>query len=146
MSEEIKETEIMIGNIVMVDNPKCHPHLKNVPMMLTSIIKRSDLPEYAITVEWVQKDIYDVNVDYPQLIRFIRFIPLTEDILIKCGFERESFSLGIEYIYNSPYFYLASRKDAFYYCERELKYLYQFQNLFKAFTQTDLKVAYPVLI
>ena len=89
MSEQIKETEIMIGNIVTVDNPKYHPHLKDVPMIVTSIKKRSDLPEYAVTIERVQKDIYDVNVDYAQLIRFIRPIPLTEDILLKCGFEKK---------------------------------------------------------
>lgn len=83
----MKANELRIGNIVYVDNELCHPQLKDVLMKVVSIEQRRDLPEYAITIERVVRDKFDVNVDYGQLIRFVKPVPLTEKLLLECGFK-----------------------------------------------------------
>lgn len=83
----MKVNELRIGNIVCVDNEPYHPHLKDVLMRVVSIEHRHDLPEYSVSLERVVRDNSDVNVNYSQLIRFIKPVRLTEDILLKCGFE-----------------------------------------------------------
>lgn len=80
----MNENELRIGNIVLVSNEQCHPQLKDVLMKVTSIQHRHDLPEYSVRIERVVKDKFDVNVDYGQLMRFIKPIPLTEELLCKC--------------------------------------------------------------
>lgn len=84
----MKANELRIGNIVRVDNESCHPQLKDVLMRVVSIEHRHDLPEYSVRIERVVKDNSDVNANYSQLIRFIKPIPLTEELLLKYGFSK----------------------------------------------------------
>lgn len=80
--EEIKAGDIMIGNIVTVDNLQFHPQLKDVPMVVKGI--SSNEKGYGVKLERVIPD-DDIFADYSQLLKFIRPIPLTEDILLKAG-------------------------------------------------------------
>lgn len=83
----MKANEIRIGNIITVDNPQFHPNLKDVPMVIKGI--HTTERGYAVKLEHlIPSD--DIFTEYSQLIQFINPIPLTEEILLKAGFEKES--------------------------------------------------------
>ena len=157
----MNENELRIGNIVLVSNEQCHPQLKDVLMKVTSIQHRHDLPEYSVRIERVVKDKFDVNVDYGQLMRFIKPIPLTEELLLKCGFTFSN--LYLAYIHdelwveikqndgkgywriesdNGEYdnkWYLTSEAE-YTVSEKPIEYLHQLQNLYYGLTGDDLEV------
>lgn len=141
----MNENELRIGNIVLVSNEQCHPQLKDVLMKVTSIQHRHDLPEYSVRIERVVKDKFDVNVDYGQLMRFIKPIPLTEELLLKCGFD-EYMVLVTEY--GELRYYGNGQMDIGGYdsCTSgmvftsECKYLHQLQNLYFALDGNELEI------
>lgn len=85
----MKANEIRIGNIVTVDNPLFHPNLKDVPMLIKGIYETER--GYAVKLEHIVPS-DDIFTEYSQLTQFIRPIPLTEEILIKAGFEKKEFT------------------------------------------------------
>lgn len=146
MSEQIKETDIMIGNFfhvgsdigrVLIINGQREVKFDNVYL------------ECSESFEWFE-------------INSLKGIPLTEDILLKCGFEkrntdqirynRETIELthvefwdedddGNEVSFKEWKLSELYHSDLFYYKSfPSIQYLHQLQNLFKALTQTDLKV------
>lgn len=143
----MNENELRIGNIVLVSNEQCHPQLKDVLMKVTSIQHRHDLPEYSVRIERVVKDKFDVNVDYGQLMRFIKPIPLTQELLLKCGFEKNKTrdDQGVYPFFRKRNFRcrlilgvlsMIEYKDR----HQDIKYLHQLQNLFFVLTGEELKI------
>ncbi len=148
--EEIKAGDIMIGNIVTVDNPQYHPKLKDVPLRVTGVQEKSIHGEIECCVNL--EHVYDT---YSQFLKFIRHIPLTEDILLKFGFtchSDNSYSIEI----NTPDTHLvlrqvryefypfieqmaefSSQKDNVVYL-KYIKSVHELQNLFKILSGKEL--------
>ncbi|MBF0651309.1 hypothetical protein IR083_21050 [Dysgonomonas sp. GY75] len=142
MSEQIKETEIMKGNYFSYDNK----------IVFIAEILKSKL----VTI-------YDGSgLEKGTTLGCLRPIPLTEDILLKCGFEkrntdqirykRDTIELtyvefwdedddGNEISFKEWKLSELYHSDLFYYKSfPSIDYLHQLQNLFKSLTGTDLKV------
>lgn len=146
----MKANELIIGNIVTVDNPQFHPNLKDVPMVIKGI--HTTERGYAVKLEHlIPSD--DIFTEYSQLIQFIIPIPLTEEILLKAGFEkhRKGYSLNVggesfDY-YIKDKFVIWDHKHRGYSLESIrsqgfifYKYLHQLQNLFFALTGEEIKI------
>lgn len=87
----MKTQELRIGNLVTIDNPKYHPAMKDVPMVVTSISLRSNFDEpgseYAISLDQLNpKNRYAES--FSQFERFIKPIPLTEEWAMRNGFDK----------------------------------------------------------
>lgn len=75
-------------------------------------------------------------------------IELTEEILLKCGFKKEVFTLNMSYSTVNPYFELTRRhfsvskvyEKNVRFWGNEIKYLHQLQNLYFALTNEELNV------
>lgn len=135
MSEQIKETEIMIGN-----------YIRDV-WSENGFFKVTEL----------RKDKVFYGNCFKAEYKNIRSIPLTEDILLKCGAKRiEENKVAI--MLNNPSTHLILMKIGTHWypqieqvgefisdgvnvvCLNFIDYVHQLQNLFKALTQTDLKI------
>jgi len=80
-------------------------------------------------------------------IKELKPIPLTEEILLKAGFERQRFIFSLNYLrdcFSSCSFCISIVEDKLFYdwlCANvEIKYLHQLQNLFKVLTGNNLKL------
>ncbi|HHT04032.1 MAG TPA: hypothetical protein GX005_06925 [Bacteroidales bacterium] len=141
----MKITELRIGNLVTVDNPKYHPQLKGVLLRVTGVQERSinGAIETSVTLEHSVKSMVEYQT-YSQFIEYIKPIPLTEQWLLDFGFKvkREFYDKGKLSIL------LANLKDyhsngRVYYnswaiMESQPKYVHQLQNLYFALTQEEL--------
>lgn len=81
--------ELRIGNLVTIDNPKAWPLLKGVILIVTGVDNKTDIhfPNSTGSVSLYGKDKFFSNT-YSQFDEFIKPIPLTEEWLLKAGFER----------------------------------------------------------
>lgn len=81
--------ELRIGNIVTVDNPEYHPSLKGIPLRVTGAQERSisGKTEYSVNLEHINQDPNTYYDTYSQFDQFVSPIPLTEEVLLRCGFE-----------------------------------------------------------
>jgi len=89
----IQINELRIGNIVQVVNPEYHPKLLNVPLVVGGIspaLTPLDCkPTFSISLENLNQEPNTFYENCSQFIKYVFPIPLTEEILLKCGFERE---------------------------------------------------------
>lgn len=128
MSEQIKETDIMIGNRVNL-----------------TVEGKDGVFNQNIVIEEIRKDVILFNNGIHAAYRMLRPIPLTEDILLKCGsvFHDEECHIPCLYgdivieKYENLWFFTAGEG-----CKLSQGFysVHQLQNLIKAITQTDLKV------
>lgn len=87
----IDPKELMIGNLIMIDNEKHHSHLKDIPLIVTAInpkpgIGYGESLNYSISLEHINQKPNTYYESYSQFIKFLKPIPLTEDILKRLGF------------------------------------------------------------
>lgn len=132
MSEQIKETEIMIGNYLFASDQQIH-----------------QVSKFDDKTIWFEKTInrHGVSCWLTSKISECIPIPLTEDILLKCGARKVNHIHGYSFFtfsnskINKAHIDIYEKKTCYYgsYVAK-CKYLHQIQNLFKAITQTDLKV------
>lgn len=78
---KITEKDLRIGNYVTVDNPKYHPNLKDIPVMVTSISQTMRIAKwtYAVSLEHINQENNKHYINYAQFICFIKPIPLTAE-------------------------------------------------------------------
>lgn len=150
--------ELRIGNYVYVDNNEHHKHIKNIPMKVVSINETESVKRgiwtNSVGVEHISKlegmenhsfeELYESNRNYNQFIFFIKPIPLTQEWLLKFGFEIKKLeSYRGEYYMSSIsgmvyYFFTDSneieKQGSSYTC----KHVHQLQNLYFALTQKEL--------
>lgn len=89
----MNQNELRIRNLVTVNNPDNHPNLKGVILEVTSIHESGNREGYTHGVglkhiNQIQNRYYET---YSQFVRFIEPIPLTEELLLKLGFELLNF-------------------------------------------------------
>lgn len=125
ISDMIRTEELMIGNWVIVDE---------VPRQVSSITKK--------------KIGFHTNPDKPRL-QYARYfelkpIPLSHDLLIKIGFEQDSYRLfvhpdtGFEVFYKREYF--ATINHVEYTISEPIASLHQLQNLYYSLERKRLKI------
>lgn len=133
----VSVTDLRIGNLVIVDNEKYHPKLKDVVLEITEIYESMDLDfknSHGIGLKHINQKPYTYYERYSQLIVFIKPIPITEEWLLKFGFTKPKDSEG--YLLNGLVFYdgfLSSNQ------KEKLKYVHQLQNLYHALTGSELQ-------
>lgn len=124
--EEIKAGDIMLNNWF---------HVNGYPMYVDSIFRDIVYLEF----EGNDGDVWEEN------IKDLKPIPLTEDILLKAGFEINYKGFIHKYPIDGYKIGLRTGDDGFRYCLNinhsiKIKYLHQLQNLFKSLTGNDLKI------
>lgn len=121
---QIKANEIRLGNLFAVNG---------FPMSVEAIFKDT----VYLNFEGNEGDVWEEN------IKDLVLIPLTEEILIKAGFEKESFSF---YLYkdfiirkiresDKQWRVILRHKDL-----NDIEYLHQLQNLYFALTGEEIKI------
>lgn len=123
MEKDIKATDLMIGNYI------------------TDVWS----PNGMFKVTELEKDKVHYGNGFTAEYGNIRPIPLTEDVLLKCGFKRMNEKLNFFILGYEVNFKIDKKIKWVAWCNTvlanvEIKYLHQLQNLFKSLTQTDLNV------
>lgn len=142
----MKTTELRIGNIVTVDNPKYHPQLKGVLLRVTGIQEHviSNKIEYYLNLEHINKKANTYYQTYSQLIEYIKPISITERWLLDFGFKdkRDFYEKGKlsilsanlkDYYPNGRVYY-----NSWAIMEIQPKYVHQLQNLYFILTNEEL--------
>lgn len=80
-----------------------------------------------------------ISESYEETIAFSKPIPLTEEILLKCGFEKESDAYTYKYFELSYDFYCAVNSCEYTIGEK-INSVHQLQNLYFALTGEELKI------
>lgn len=80
--------ELRLGNYVRINNREFHPTVSNDIMMVVGIKYNSSkyFPSSRNDVSMLNQDKYDF-IQYCQMEEFIDPIPISEDVLLKLGFE-----------------------------------------------------------
>ena len=153
----MKATELRIGNFVTIDNEEFHPEIKNVPLEVTQILQCESLIRgiwtHSVSLEFINKKKNVYYEDFGQFIKYIEPIPLTEEWLLKFGFEKAKHSHGyncyikdgfdFDIVSHGRYWVFAIYTDesctnSLYFAHNRFEYVHQFQNLYFALTGEEL--------
>lgn len=153
--------ELMIGNFVTINNGVYHPKMKGIPCAVTSIEDKGD--EYSISLIQIDRKPNTFYESYSQFSKYVEPIPITEEWLLKFGFNYEKTSqYGTIEIKGHYVFSLAIfQAIAYFYKEKlylgvytrsihsdykeinlgyEIAFVHQLQNLFFALTGEELAI------
>lgn len=154
----IKPIDLRIGNYVTVYNQESCPELKQIPFKVVGINMIEGFDKgvwtYNIDLNYIDEQKNIVVPAFSQFIEFIDPIPLTEDILLKCGFEKKEIwngevgEIALTYYDYKGKIQISSllrpvtiEYDRFYmYYGKYISYLHELQNLFYDLTKTELNV------
>ncbi|EHQ41576.1 hypothetical protein [Myroides odoratus] len=146
----IQASELRLGNLVFVDNKKYHPKLKNIPVVVTGIEKKTltndqkqsfPFSDSSIRIVPTQGEFKDLEIG--QLNEFIKPIELTEERLLQCGFKHTGNGF---YELLGTHIGLCNIGDVFFNVGFKgitignIKYLHQLQNLYFALTGKELEI------
>ena len=138
--------ELRIGNFVTIDNEEFHPEIKNVPLEVTQILQCESLIRgiwtHSVSLEFINKKKNVYYEDFGQFIKYIEPIPLTEEWLLKFGFE----NCGYYYNKNDIRIYFVHEREfegfVFEYGMAEsfckIRFVHNLQNLYFALTGEEL--------
>lgn len=143
----MKVEELRVGNTVYVDYPKYNPGLCGLPMVIKEICRDRWWVHGYMLVVFGATNKKSHNV--PDC--FIRPIPLTEELLLKCGFKKIPKTLYVDdlsdlrtattYKKGSIVWNTDTRKFWVGIIElNHIKHLHQLQNLYFAITGEELEV------
>lgn len=142
----MEATSLRIGNLVTINNPKHHPRMKDIPVLVEAIERRPDLKDMGGYSLSLNDDLYN----YSQAICFIEPIPLTKEILLKCGFKKREgnnicWDLGdfmIGWYGNSFATWVVELKQGNnkVHFHSQIKSIHQLQNLYFALTGQELPI------
>lgn len=133
----IAANELRLGNWILIKDKL----LGDIEVQITGIVIGDETIPDQIHYKWDKGfgTIHSFGDVYP--------IPLTEEILLKCGFEELYKSKYTRKLEHKVYFFIEwierPYKKCIYYNNHpfeHIKYLHQLQNLFKSLTGNDLKI------
>jgi hypothetical protein len=140
MGNKLHYRELMIGNYVKINNPKHRPN-DNGRLAITLEVRQDSVSLQLINDEC------GIN-SFGQLLEFIEGVPLTEEILIKCGFVKKKQS--------SPEYWFKSSNKKFTFCKwktnsyinltnckglsADIHYIHELQNLYFTLTKQHLEI------
>ena len=144
---------LRLGNYVTIDNPDSWSKLQDIPMVVTSI---SNEIEPLAQISFYKSDgaisVKNGDNNYHQFSEFISPIPLSEEWLLKLGFEEiynseytHKFELtqDVSFEYRFEKFNNASGMTGLTYYGRllgKIKHVHQLQNLFYSITGQELTI------
>jgi len=143
----MKVQDLRIGNLVTINNPEAWPEMKGIPVTVRSL-KRVDDPMFPLSSGDAALESF-YGDEYSQFDEFIEPIPLTEEWLIKCGFEKlshyEEAHTEEDYVWEieaprSPVLFLV---DGIFHEDNygvKLQFVHQLQNLYYALTGSELTI------
>lgn len=137
----MEASELKLGNLVTIDNEESWSELKGKVMSVVSINYNTDLKIFPksshhfglIDIEHLYKK------EYNQFIEFLQPIPLTEEWLVKFGWEKSGEWFYMDY-YEMNLNGIFNPSDAHYTIHNDIKYVHQLQNLYFALTGEELKI------
>ena len=143
----IAPQELRLGNWVTIDNPKAWMKLKDIPLQIIGISKNMDRLDKELFPNSEAEIILQGNVPYSQFSEFISPIELTEEWLLRMGFEKvKSYyeeAETFDFYYGNIYFDMANQSTKIngYYCLSFVpEYVHQLQNLFYCLTGEELQL------
>lgn len=141
----ITPQELRIGNLVTINNYRAWPDLKDIPLTVIELSTKMD--EYEEELFPKSKGTITLKGDnetYNQFSQFVEPIELTEEWMLKFGFENKlgdyAFSLS-----GVSFFTLIQDSDGFMLSKFEtyiitVKYVHQLQNLFHSLCVEELTI------
>lgn len=141
----INVTELRIGNVVVLNNEKYHPKshgkLHSVLGMKYAPTKIAhEYGDYSLELECLVDNEYKDTIS--QYNCFIDPIPLTEDILLKCGFYVDKTKAHIVAFDNGGIFGMNRINETFEFTSyaTPILHLHELQNLYFAVTKKELQI------
>ncbi|MGG5506725.1 MULTISPECIES: hypothetical protein [unclassified Myroides] len=155
----IQASELRLGNLVLVDNQRYHPKLKNVPVIVTGIEKKTltsdqkqsfPFSDSSIRVMPTKGDLKGLEIG--QLNEFIKPIELTEERLLQCGFRKNKTRSSVIYFLPIPNLRMEIHATFFHGqfiielvnhvlpIVTEVRFLHQLQNLYFVLTEKELEI------
>ena len=146
----MKANELRIGNLVTINNIQCWDMLKNIPVIVTGMNETPALEKggwtYSISLKQIEKKVNTYFTTIHQFIQFIEPILLTEEWLIKLGFEigSDMFEEHTEYekIVKPGVSITLSHEFECYQgiYSQKIQYVHQLQNLYFVLTGEELEI------
>jgi hypothetical protein len=131
----LKAQDLRVGNLFYPINRKNNIHLVDeIPFIIMEVTQIN------VKAHLLSKQTHQV-LKYDEFsIRDISPIPITEDILLKCGFVvgevfKSTFRVGNFCVYKEDVFWYDIQNDCV-----EITYLHELQNLYFALTKTELEI------
>jgi hypothetical protein len=143
----MKAQELRIGNYVFIDSPDYWPELKNIPVIVCGIDDRKDnaFPDSSGVIGIAYS--YYNSLRVSQFDEFVKPIPLTEELLLKLGFENNgkedaSWIHPKEPLFEVTFFVEYEWQHIWdtSYTGAQIQYLHQLQNLFYALNGEELEI------
>jgi len=145
----MKANELRIGNLVTLNNERYHPRVHGETLMVTGINQTRGFENektHGVSLEHINQKKTTYYDTYSQFICYVEPIALTEEWLLKFGFEKSSDNgyiielsynshLDIDFVYN--YSELSVSKYAM---NLNVKYVHQLQNLYFALKGEELDI------
>ena len=144
----MKANELRIGNLVLSNNPLYRKD------WLGKVLSVLEIKDESVSVVAIDELPYAFTGG--QFLKYIDPIPLTEEILLKCGFKKQDYNMSNCHVYQKgSYRVLKSFNDNninqdYSLCINGIspptwsiahfKYVHQFQNLYFALTNTELEI------
>jgi len=152
----MKANELRIGNLITIDNSVYWPKLRDLPLIVTHIGQTMNIKgesSHSVGCEHINQKPNTYYETYSQFIENIKPIPLTEEWLLRFGFEKDD--SGVD-IFDQDYceWYqkefptigiLCQSSDKSYIFDENsdtlrLKYVHELQNLNFALTGEELTI------
>lgn len=142
--------ELRIGNYATIDNEKYHPQVKGISMVVTGVKETLGLENeltYSVNLKPTAINPNQYYETYSQFIEYIKPIPLTEEWLIKFGFEKDNSTYSWSKIIEDEQRQLCieiesfPNEKGFWYLSKhfnQLRHVHQLQNIFSALTGQEL--------
>ncbi len=144
----MKASELRLGNLVTIDNPKAWTKLKGLAMIVKSIENKPDayFPKSSGTVSLLHK-----RDEYNQFDEFIAPIPLSAEWLERFGFgksdehemghnHRDDFHFYYDYHFKRFRIESGHASKVEYHQVLDIQYVHQLQNLYYSLTGKDLEL------
>ena len=155
----MKANELRIGNLITIDNSVYWLKLRDIPLIVTHIGQTMNIKgesSHSVGCEHINQKTNTYYETYSQFIENIKPIPLTEEWLLRFGFEKgnkvykDAFSINLlktdlylrKCYYGGYYwgFNLENKLDCEFNDAKSVKYVHQLQNLYFALTGEELTI------
>lgn len=148
MEAQLKTQDLRIGNLVTIDNPNAWLKLKDIPLIVTGVNNLITEDEKKMFPHsdgkvWMKGE-YET---YGQFSQFVSPIPLTEEWMLKFGFEnsyRSDFTVTMQHATNDKFgikINVSTGMSLVYLgIPIRIEFVHQLQNLYFALTGEELTI------
>ena len=141
---ELSANELRIGNLITIDNSVYWIELRDIPLIVTHIGQTMNIKgesSHSVGCEHTNPKTNTYYEIYPQFIENIKPIQLTEEWLLKFGFEKDNELNFVKFSFKVHFW---SNYNSYMYGwiggNIEIKYVHQLQNIYFALTGQELTI------